>query len=37
MDNLLEIHGHGGKTELIFGNPPDPNVKPKQSRKKKGE
>lgn len=37
IENLLEIHGHNGKTEVIFGNPPDPNVKPKKTRKKREE
>jgi hypothetical protein len=35
ITNLEEIHGHAGKTEIIFGNPPDPNAPPKKSRKKK--
>lgn len=32
MDNLIEVHGHEGKTEIIFGCPSD---KPKKPRKKK--
>jgi hypothetical protein len=37
MDNLLEIHGHGGSTEVVFGNPPDPTLKLKKTKKKKVE
>ena len=37
IESLIEIHGHGGKTEVVYGNPPDPNAKPKRSRKKKEE
>jgi len=33
MENLIELHGHAGNTEFIFGDPPDD--KPKRSRKKK--
>ena len=32
--NIEEIHGHGGKTEVIFGNPPAP-CPPKSKKKKK--
>jgi hypothetical protein len=31
-NELIEIHGHEGKTEFIYGNPPK-----KRGRKKKGE
>jgi hypothetical protein len=34
IEQVTRIHGHNGKTEVIYGNPPDPN-KPKRSRKKK--
>lgn len=29
------IHGHGGKTVLVIGSPPDPNAPVKKKRKKK--
>lgn len=29
-NEMLEIHGHGGKTEMVYGNPPKP-----KGRKKK--
>ena len=35
IENLIEIHGHEGKTEVIFGCPPSPDDKPKKVRKKK--
>lgn len=35
VDNLVEIHGHNGKTEIIYGDPPSPDDKPKRTRKKK--
>jgi len=34
MENLIEVHGHEGKTEVIYGNPGD---KPKKPRKKKSD
>lgn len=37
MENLVEIHGHEGRTEVIFGDPPSPDEKPKKSRKKKDD
>lgn len=36
IENLIEIHGHEGDTEVIFGAPPSPDDKPvKKTRKKK--
>ena len=35
INNLIEIHGHEGSTELIYGDPPSADDKPKKSRKKK--
>jgi hypothetical protein len=35
IDNLMEIHGHSGKTELIWGDPPCDDDKVKKPRKKK--
>jgi hypothetical protein len=37
IENLIEIHGHGGKTEVIYGCPPDPDAKPKRKKKSKEE
>jgi hypothetical protein len=35
VDNLMEIHSHGGKTELIYGNPPEANKTAKTIKKTK--
>jgi hypothetical protein len=35
VENLMEIHGHNGSTELIWGDPPCDDDKPKKIRKKK--
>ncbi len=40
IDSLMEIHGHGGKTEIVYGVPYDPAApppKPKRTRRKKAE
>ncbi len=38
IEALMDIHGHHGATELIWGDPPNPDDKPtKKTRKKKGE
>ena len=38
VESLMDIHGHAGATELVYGDPPceeDKVDKPKRSRKKK--
>lgn len=37
VDSLMDIHGHGGATELVWGDPPcdTPTEKPTKSKKKK--
>jgi hypothetical protein len=35
IDMLMDIHGHSGATELIWGDPPCDDDKPKKTRKKK--
>jgi hypothetical protein len=36
VEALIDIHGHSGATELIYGDPPSPEEKPiKKPRKKK--
>ena len=35
MDNLTEVHGHGGKTEVIYGEPSEKHLK--VGKKKKEE
>lgn len=38
IESLIDIHGHSGATELIYGDPPSDEDKPvKKSRKKKDE
>lgn len=37
VENLIDIHGHNGATELIYGNPPCNDKPVKKPRKKKGE
>lgn len=34
LENLIEIHGHEGKTEVIFGDCPQPPVVVKKKAKK---
>lgn len=33
MNDLIEIHGHGGKTELIMGDPDDKKTGKRRTRK----
>lgn len=35
LENLIEIHGHEGKTEVIFGECPQPKAESKKRSKKK--
>jgi hypothetical protein len=35
MESLVEVHGHAGNTEFLFGNPPCDDDKSKRRRKKK--
>ncbi len=34
VENLIEIHGHNGATELIYGDPPCEDKEPKKVKKK---
>ena len=34
LDNLIEIHGHNGKSEIVFGDPPSTENKSKRTKKK---
>jgi hypothetical protein len=35
IESLMDIHGHAGKTEVVYGPPYDPAAKVKKPRKKK--
>lgn len=37
LENLIEIHSHGGATEVVMGDPPSPDDKPKKTRRKRDE
>jgi hypothetical protein len=37
IGDVEAIHGHGGKTQLVMGPPPEATKKPKRSKKKKDE
>jgi hypothetical protein len=37
IDQVKRLHGHNGSTEIILGNPPNPDAKPKRKKKTKTE
>lgn len=36
LENLIEIHGHEGKTEVVFGDCPSPNKDIENKKPRKG-